>query len=58
MIDRNTDNPPHGVFHAEGCEYSATLYRELYHMDIVTCERQEPMHTHRLLSCISAPYSI
>lgn len=27
MINRNTDNPPHGVFHAEGCEYSATLYR-------------------------------
>ena len=48
MIDRNTDNPLHGVFHAEGCEYSATLYRELYHMDDVTCERQKPMRVHRL----------
>ena len=48
MIARNADNPPHGAFHAEGCEYSATLYRELYHMGIVTYERQEPMRVHRL----------
>lgn len=35
MNKRDINNPPRGVFHAEGCEYSATLYRELYQMDDV-----------------------
>lgn len=49
MIDRNTDNPPHGVFHAEGCEYSATLYRS-YIIWITRCLPSQPSKQYAQLS--------
>ena len=49
MIDRNTETLRMVYFMRRVFEYNSILYRELYHMYDGIYERQEPMHTHRLL---------